>query len=153
MASPHKPTAVKQLQGTLNPTRANKAEPKASAIDLPAPPADLTPDEVEAWQELAKAVDPMRISTAADLVSFREMAETLGMIRALRKSLYASGPLVDSTGKMDRLRPEIGALSTQRQLLGKQLARWGMTPADRQRVSVLNDDANKDDALKKFRIV
>jgi hypothetical protein len=155
---PRKPTAHKRLAGTLRNDRQNHAEPRLQPIALPDPPADLTDLERAAWVELKELIDPMQIATAADVVAFRSMVEDAGMLAALRKSFIDSGSepvTVEETkaGAQLRMRPEVLSIPTYRKLMLLHFVRWGISPADRQRVSVLSDPtAKKQDPLGKYRV-
>jgi hypothetical protein len=154
---PRKPTAHKALAGTLRPSRANPAEPQLRAMPIPSPPRDLTKFERLAWRALKEIVDPMKVGTAADVFAFRSMVEDAGMLASLRKSFIDSGgqPVyVEETnaGPQLRMRPEVQAIPTYRKLLLLHMARWGIDPADRQKVMTLGDDGPKVDPLAKFRL-
>lgn len=153
---PRKPTAHKRLAGTLRPSRENPAEPRATPIELPDPPEDLTDLERAAWVELKALIDPMQIATAADVVAFRAMVEDAGMLATLRKSFVDAGsePVsVEETkaGAQLRMRPEVLSIPTYRKLMLLHFVRWGLSPADRQRVSALTDTKPKKDPLAKFQ--
>jgi hypothetical protein len=154
---PRKPTAQKALAGTLRGDRANPAEPQGQPIAIPEAPPDLTPFEAAAWADLKALVDPMKVATASDVFAFRAMVEDAGMLAALRKSFNDSGgdPVyVEDTkaGPQLRMRPEVQAIPTYRKLLFLHMARWGIDPADRSRVSALTEEKPKADKLAKFRL-
>src|SRR6185369_2073636 len=88
---PRKPTALKKLAGTARKDRENAQEPRLKPVPLPDPPEDLTKHERAAWLQLRELVDPMQITTAADLVAFRAMVEDAGMLATLRQSFIDSG--------------------------------------------------------------
>ena len=155
---PRKPTTLKKLAGTQRKDRLNTAEPRLAPISLPDPPAGLTPHERAAWAELKDLVDPMAIATAADVVAFRAMVETAGMLADLRKSYVEAGAepvIVEETkaGAQLRTRPEVLSIPTYQKLLMLHFARWGLAPADRQRVSALKPVVEQRDPLSKFRVV
>lgn len=144
---PRKPTQLKVLTGTARADRLNPREPKAAAVDIPPPPSGLTRDERESWLELKAVVDPMRVATAADVVAFREMVGTLGILRALRRSL-AKGKIAED----GLVRPEVSAIAVYTKLMHAHLARWGLTPADRARVAALEADKGAGSPLDQFRL-
>lgn len=130
---PPLPRAVKEARGTLERSRENPAEPDLDAIALPAPPADLTKRERETWLELAAAVDPMRVTTAADLVAFRLMVEAVARAHELA-----------------RARNVYAFVATQKLAL-THLAQWGLTPAMRRRVSSIGEaPSDEGDPLAEF---
>lgn len=154
---PPTPTAHKRLAGTLRGDRQNPGEPQVTAIDLPDAPADLTPDERAAWVELAHVINPMSIAAASDVFAFRQMVEDVAMLMSLRRSLIESGgrPVVIERSKGGvhlRTRPELAAIPVFRKLVLLHMSRWGLSPADRQRVSALQDESRENDSLSEFRI-
>lgn len=152
MPSPNPlPTALKALRGTLKPERINPNEPRLEVTKLGKPPSDLNPDEVTLWHELRDLVDPLKVTTKADVLAFRSMVECAAMIRSLRGSLAKAGTLLD-VGKMVRVRPEVGSISTYQKLLLVHFSRWGLTPSDRQRVSSLEDADEDEDPLSDFKV-
>ena len=150
-----KPTKLKELSGTNRKDRANPREPKLQPVPIGEPPEDLTEFEMAAWVELRVVVDPMTIATAADLTAFRQMVEDVGMLASLRKSFIDAGGLpvyseMTKTGEQLRMRPEVYSIPTYRKLVLLHFARWGLTPADRARVSTLSDDLPKTNPIAKF---
>ena len=155
---PRKPTAVKRLAGTARKGRENPAEPQLEPVALPGPPKDLTAHERAAWIELKALIDPMQIATAADVAAFRSMVEDAGMLAALRQSFIDAGaePVYSEdtkAGAQLRMRPEVLSIPTYKKLLLLHFARWGIDPADRQRVSFLKPETRSADPLAKFRVV
>lgn len=152
---PRKPTSAKALAGTLQKCRTNPAEPLSEPIDIPDPPVELTSHEQVMWLELRALVGPMRITAAADLYAFRSMVEDAAMLRALRDSLGANDPIYEAVSKFGsqlKARPEVAAIPVYRKLMFLHMARWGINPADRSRVSVLADTEPAEDPLKDFRV-
>lgn len=146
---PRKPTALKVLARTDHPGRINAAEPRLDPVSILEPIKGLSISERRAWVELAGLVNPTRVATAADLTAFRLMVEAVAMVADLRASLRkAKGQLVykefTKSGPQLRQRPEIVLIEKYQKLAMYHLARWGLTPADRSRVSSLAEDAGPD---------
>lgn len=148
-----KPTALKLLQGTLNTTRQNKAEPHGTP-GIPQPPDYLCPEELLIWHRFAAILDPMRIVNREDFASFELLVATYGEMVRLRNALRRDGYAMtyetanDKTHTvMLRARPEMQLLADVDRRLVTLLARFGLTPADRSRVSsmVENGTANPED--------
>lgn len=153
---PRKPRALKLVQGTDRPDRANARAPAASSVPLPPPPKTLSPRQKRAWKELAALIDPLRITSSADVVAFREMTRCLAMIDQADAELQASGgsltyETITESGVTFRKRPEIEIIATFEKLLDAKLARFGLTPAEREKVSRIGDDASHD-PLDEFAI-
>lgn len=151
---PPKPQALKALEGTLRKDRENRAAPAGEPLaDLPALP-DLTEREAAAWAELAAVVLPMRVMTAADLPAFRQMVTTLAVIEEARHAINTLGltfTVTTESGEVVRKRPEVEILGTFKKQLSVELSRFGLTPADRQRVSALGAES-EDDPLDEFAV-
>jgi hypothetical protein len=154
---PRKPTAAKKLAGTLRKDRANPDEPQGTPVAMPDAPADLNKFERAAWDELKRLVDPRQVAIAADVYAFRRMVEVCGMLAALRKSFADAKwkPVIAESTKAGvqlRIHPAVQAIPTYEKLAMLHLARWGLSPAERSKVSVLKDGAPKKDKLEKFRL-
>lgn len=111
-------------------------------------PRDLSPLEVECWRNLARIVDPTKVATNADLVAFRQMAITVAVIEQARKDLQEADSLTyevhTESGTVIRKRPEVEIMATFKKQLSAELSRFGLTPADREKVPVLADDVAQD---------
>jgi P27 family predicted phage terminase small subunit len=107
----------------------------------------LSEREHEAWRELAGVVGPLRTCTAADMPAFRQMVSTLAVVEEARAALRQHGlTFVVSTesGEVVRKRPEVEVLAAFKKQLSVELSRFGLTPADRERVSALGEDGPAD---------
>lgn len=153
---PRKPRALKLVQGTDRPDRANKRAPTPGPAPLPPPPKDLTTHEKRSWKQLAALVDPLRIAAAADVVAFREMVRCHGLITQAAAELRAAGGKLTyeaftEAGVSYRKRPELELIATFTKLLDGKLARFGLTPAEREKVTKIGDDA-AGDPLDEFAV-
>src|SRR5919107_1437982 len=88
MGNPRKPTALKELQGTFRPDRANPAEPRPDR-SVPFPPERLSDQAKAAWRELAEIADGLGVLTEGDPVALEAMAGALADLRDARASLDA----------------------------------------------------------------
>ena len=152
---PRKPAALKLVTGTLRADRKNVQMPATLPIDrIPAPPKNLDAYEKAAWLRLAKIVQPMKIATTEDMVAFQEMVTSLAVCDAAREDIRANGITVegftDRGAPISRKNPAVEVLATFKRLLAAELARFGLTPADRERVSQLTGDAGSEDPLDEF---
>jgi hypothetical protein len=141
MARPRKPTQLRILAGTLPASQAPKAEPKPP-FAAPHPPPYLSDDERLAWNRCAEAVSSIRICAAQDFAGFESLVCTFVEAQRLRASLREAGSstytTVSASGSaMLRPRPELSALAAVEARLLSWLTRFGLTPADRSRVSDL----------------
>jgi P27 family predicted phage terminase small subunit len=133
-----KPTALKLLEGTARPDRATPLEPKLAPKLLPCPDR-LTGEERQVWTELTDVLFQMGVVTVADPVALEDLAHTIVELRELRVSVKRDGYTYESeTEAGDRFirpNPAVKAMAdaSRRQLA--LLGRFGMTPADRAKVS------------------
>jgi len=153
---PRKPRALKLVQGTDRPDRANRNAPAPSSVPLPPPPKDLTAHEKRSWKHLAALIDPLRVAAAADVVAFREMVRCHGIIHQAWDELRKAGgeltyEVVTEAGLSIRKRPEMEIIATFQKLLDAKLGRFGLTPAEREKVSRAGDEA-AGDPLDEFAI-
>jgi hypothetical protein len=126
------PTKLKVLKGTAQPCRMNPNEPGVEFEPVPDhPPEDLTPDEVEVWHELRPLVDGMQVGTRIDVPAFRLLVEAVTLTR---------------TTKGDKTSEWVSAAKFAQ----TQMAKWGMSPADRSRVSVLPTREKAADPVAEF---
>ncbi|MCI0671929.1 MAG: P27 family phage terminase small subunit, partial [Myxococcaceae bacterium] len=153
---PRKPAALHVIHGTARKGRVNTRAPKAGGPlkHMPPPPKDLSQRERSAWVELAQVVGPLRTMTAADMPAFRQMAVTLAVVEEAREALNEHGLtfcVETESGTVIRKRPEVEVLSAFKKQLSVELSRFGLTPADRERVSVLGEDS-VGDPLDEFTV-
>lgn len=144
---PRKPDAVKALSGNARKDRTNPDAPKGDAIQIPPPPKHFTARERESWKRYAAIVGPMQIVTAADLRAFERLVEVDAVIAEaqarMRDDLDPEGRvrLIETTttrnGEWSRPRPELELIARFEKILLFHFSRFGLTPADRSRVSAL----------------
>ena len=114
MARQRKPTALHEIEGTLNTTRHRDRarEPKASG-SIGAPPNDWKAPGRSLWYELRKQVPP-GVATASDKAAFEILVRLIGHVRA----------------NPDNLTPAWAAQ------IRCMLAAFGLTPSSRATLSV-----------------
>ncbi|MDY6323259.1 MAG: phage terminase small subunit P27 family [Succinivibrio sp.] len=137
MARPRKPTAIKALQGTLQPCRTNKNEPvpelKISQID---PPEYLNPVAKKAWL-FAVSQMPEGMVTGLDFSVFALWADTYSKILELESAIQHQGLTVfDEKRGYDIPNPLLKAQNELKQVLRGYITELGFSPASRSKVSV-----------------
>lgn len=152
---PRKAESLKALEGTQREDRKNQNVSK-STILLPKPPENLNTWQRMAWVDLAALINPLRITTDADIIAFRQMAIALGIVEQARKALDDAGSLtyeIPMTAGGTRLvpRPEVEVMAKYQRILDMKLAQFGMTPADRERVAAAPAEV-ADDPLDEFAV-
>jgi P27 family predicted phage terminase small subunit len=156
---PKKPTHLKVVSGTYRPHREQDDEPQL-APDYPPPPDHLNDGAKAAWHQAASIAYGMGVLTGADTAALEALAGALGDLRAARaaleRPLTLSGEPGDDgqptqsvlaeggeryywtfgkSGPMRRARPELADISDADRRIASWVGRFGMTPADRGRVS------------------
>lgn len=131
------PTALKELRGTLRPSRENTAEPRLEAKRLPGPPKNAPDDEKVIWRKLKRQIDMLRVATAADETAFSILVDAVVLHLRTKADPNAT------VQQKDRARD--GA--------SRELSRWGLNPVDRARVIQLEAPADDTSPLSAFEPV
>jgi P27 family predicted phage terminase small subunit len=151
---PPTPAEMKRLVGTARKDRTNARAPAAAPLDaLPMPP-ELTEREQAAWEELGAVVGPMRVVTPSDLPAFRQLVRTWALCDEAWEDVKVAGQtytLVTESGAVKRKNPSVEILLAAKKQLASDLAQFGLTPAARQRVSVLGEET-EGDPLDEFAV-
>lgn len=127
MGRPRIPDAVKNLRGTLRKDRVNTRAPRLAVTKPPAPPREISATERQIWKRLARELPP-GVYTEADATAYRALVHAV---------MLAENPPdgVTASEKIHWTR-----------MAAYWLGRFGMTPSDRERVSVARahpgDDAD-----------
>jgi phage terminase small subunit len=125
--NPHKPHALKLLQGTDRPSRTNLNEPKPQ-VGAPDMPRSLTPAAKLYWKQIMPHLLSMGVVSVADGAAMIALTECYSELVTARLALSANAD------------PEIGfKLARQIDATDRRLKNWlnefGLTPASRHRVS------------------
>jgi P27 family predicted phage terminase small subunit len=145
---------MKELAGTQRKGRSNPREPRGAPAALPPPPKKASEKVRAAWKRLAAIVDPVRVATAQDVVAFGEMTRAYAIVLDAQQSLDDAGgsPVYECMtqfGVTLKARPEIGIIAQYEKIIAYWFSRFGLTPADRSRVSQLGGD-DAPDPLDEF---
>lgn len=144
MARPKKPTALKILQGTARPDRANPHEPEYAPLDLE-PPHYLTADERREYLRLCGMMRSAGVMTVADVDALVMYVRAWRRWRAAHDVLIEQGETHDTPGGL-RARPEVKIARDAQIELVRLMTEFGLTPASRAKVS---SAGKKDDTDKK----
>lgn len=144
MARPRKPTKSKALANTLQPCRTNRAEPHLP-ITRPLPPAHLSETARTAWAGFAPILERMQVLTEADAAALERLCEVYAETLTLQEIIKTEGRLYETTtrdgSKMIRSHPAVAMLADADRRLAMYLQKFGLSPADRSRVSASGPDA------------
>lgn len=148
MARPRTPTALKLVKGTARKDRTNKAEPKPRRV-IPSPPEHLSDRARTAWGAMSVILDRMGVLTEADAVALEDLCETYAELVEARQALRDRGQATyegggEKSGTIYRSYPEVAQVADASRRLMALLTKFGMTPADRSRVSAAGEDDTSD---------
>jgi P27 family predicted phage terminase small subunit len=163
-----KPTVIKLVTGNPGRYPLNKKEPKPEA-GCPEAPEWLSEKAKTAWPRVAQMLVDMGVLAVNDALGLEALCEAYAEVREARESLKKPITLTDAEGNsyevakggeltyvtvgkfgpMIRVRPEIAVISDADRRLRSLLSEFGMTPAARARVQVL-DDREEEDPLARF---
>jgi len=150
MGRPALPTSLKKLRGTLQPSRVHRGEPTPEIGAAPRP-AHLSKGASAFWDSMVQVLTEMRVLSTSDGHAVAALCETLADLAAARaalaKRVKAGSEVIAKAGArtytttsrtgavMIRTRPEVGMIADADRRLMAWLSRFGLSPADRSRVS------------------
>ncbi len=151
---PRKSVAQHKLEGTYRKHRHGKerTRPPTKATKLPPPPDYFTDLQRQIWRKLAAKLDPLAICAATDVESFTLMVQAYSICLQAHRALGDGLTYAVQTkrGRAKRARPEVGVLAQFQKITLYHFSRFGMTPADRDRVVPGNDGVLQNDPLHEF---
>lgn len=144
---PPKPTHLKALAGTLQPSRTNPNEPVPD-VALPTPPDWLSERARTYWQEIGDVLLHMKLVTVADGPAMQLLVESLAEWAEARQAVHRLGLVYEMETEggqtMRRPNPEVAQASDAMKRALRMLTEFGLTPASRGKVSALGGDDNSD---------
>ena len=147
MARPRKPTKLKLLKGTAQKCRMNPKEPKP-ARGIPSPPPHLSDRAKTAWGYVGGLLDRMGIVTEGDALGLEGLCQCYSELVEAREALRERGATTYESvngggGTMYRAYPEVALVADADRRFRGWLQAFGLTPADRSRVSASEkEDSN-----------
>lgn len=167
MARPRTPTQQKRTKGTDQRCRTNEREPTPPP-GLPPIPAHLSARARTAWSHVGAILQTMGVLTQSDPIALESLCEAYADLLAARAALArpivlrsiqdgvkheteiaAAGETtyvtIGKSGPMIRTRPEVAQIADADRRVAMWAAKFGLSPADRSRVS-----ANPPPATNRF---
>lgn len=145
MPTPRKPTHLKILEGDRE-DRINRDEPMPELTSL-VPPANLSERALGIWNRLAPDMESKGILTNWDVDAFAQACDCLAMYWEYRDLLEAHkndsdfGPYVAKGAAGGVIKHPYHQMMRDAQAMALQiLSRFGMTPADRSKLTVKGED-------------
>lgn len=143
MARNRTPTALKIVKGTDQPCRTNKAEPKPE-VGIPECPEHLPEAVKAAWPLIGGVLERMGVLTLSDALALEGLCSTYMELRTARASLQENGGgsltyecVTEGGAKMYRPHPEVAMIADLDRRYQSWLGKFGLTPADRSKVSAI----------------
>jgi P27 family predicted phage terminase small subunit len=135
---PPKPTAQLKLAGSWRASK-RKKEPKL-ADAAPQPPAWLSDEAKESWNELVAVLLPMRVLTPSDALSLAQLAEYLARWKRVTAAVNRFGEVFrmnGDDGKFSHFKrsPYVTQQIEYGLMLRRMMAEFGLTPAARSRLT------------------
>ncbi len=147
MARTPRPTRIKILNGEPNKNRINRNEPQPSER-MPACPIWLSIAAKRIWRHEAPALHKARLLTFVDGPAFANYC----LLRAMLKQAYEEldGSLTheytNKNGSTNEItKPQVTIIHTCTAQLISLSAKFGMTPADRSKITLDKDSGNEDE--------
>src|SRR5688572_25512608 len=130
-----KPTALKQIDGTLRRDRANHREPKPAPAENLEPPIPLDDHARKFWDYHAPKLSKLNLLTELDVYTLGLASEWWSIHRRAMDGLDSD--LVHTTeSNGECCRPELTAAKQALTNLTMLMARFGMDPISRSKISV-----------------
>jgi len=147
---PKKPTALKELTGTLEKSRTNPNEPRPD-VAVPDMPVWITDDPITSslYEQVTQYVVDMRVGTRADGVALALLADQLAMYLELRQQVRDEGAVIEVEGSQGQIKkqpnPALQPMNSAFANIHKMLREYGLTAASRSAV-----DAQPEKELNSF---
>ncbi len=151
MGRHRKPIEQLKQNGTYKPSRHAGPEPETA---VPVMPADLAGAAAEFWQAASPVLTEMGVYTEADAFALRLLCESYGYYREACDMLEADGHYVELTNKNGSKYIAEHPAGKVRARHWKQvvdmLRRFGMTPSDRNGLSIRKPDNSGESELERI---
>jgi len=153
---PRKPRQAKIIQGNFRKDRNPGNEPSPPVLLMaPKPPAGMNRWARRLWKELVLELMEQQLITSIDLATLELCCDAYGMYREAKDAVFH--PRDPITGKRIRRSlaqylfgqnsqtiPELTAMKAGWQLYKTYMAEFGLSPASRNRISVLEPKSGTD---------
>lgn len=143
-----KPPELKLLEGNRGGRPINLDQIFRPEVGQPPLPAKISREGRKAWKRLVPELMRYNLLSAVDADALEELCETIGMVKTLRQSINARQEMLRTKGDdpakaIEGATPNgmivqsvsYQALNREREKLRSMLAEFGLTPAQRARVT------------------
>jgi P27 family predicted phage terminase small subunit len=143
-----KPTALKILHGTDQPSRMNPNEPKPSSDKVKMPDC-LSPEAQECWEQVAQHLSDAGVLTNLDIHALTLYCEAYARWKTANDMVVRYGTVIKTKNGNAVQSPYLAIANKGFDQLTKMMSEFGMTPSSRTRVSVA-DAVSSSDPLEEF---
>ena len=126
-----KPDHLKMVQGTIRKDRSNPNAPELE-VSIPKPSVSLPKEAKEEYTKLSLLLNHMRVLTEADQGELENLAIARAQIMHLSKRLV-------KTSELQEFRKVQIAINDAIRISAALSIRFGLSPADRSRVSIVQE--------------
>ena len=147
---PPKPTRLRVLEGNPGRRPLNEFEPQpAPRKRVPAAPKELGEQAKKEWRRLAKQLVRQGILTDLDMTAFTAYCQCYQRWYDASRQLDSTGLFIKAPNGMIMQNPLLPIINKAVDQMLKFMARFGLTPSDRSRLSVVPPD-DELDALEEW---
>lgn len=147
----HKPTAVKRLQGTYRPDRANPREPSIQALEtLPRCPAHLIGEARRTWGTMGRQLINMGILSHADLPALEAYCTIYARWKDAQAKLDEFGVVMKGPDGWFKQSPYLAIVDNCLKHMRSFMGEFGITPSSRGRVSTIQDAVKEVDPFEEL---
>lgn len=152
---PRKPTALKELQGTLRSDRVNTNEPKMP-VSLPDRPEWIDDDLLTAqlFDQITKYMALMQVSTQVDGIALSMLADQLALYLRLRRTLLEEGELITAVNvngdPVIKPHPAISPFNQAYANITRMLREYGLTASSRSNINARTDGETSINTFEDF---
>jgi P27 family predicted phage terminase small subunit len=130
-----KPTALKILQGTAQPCRINKKEPKPK-VSIPSCPPHLCAEGKKEWKRITKELARLKLITHIDRAALSGYCTGWAKYVEASVAIQKTGYLVKSKNGIPYINPLVTVQNKALEQMKGFLTEFGMTPSSRSRISI-----------------
>lgn len=138
-----KPTALKLLQGTAQPCRMNKNEPKPKS-DAVKMPVGLSVEAKKCWKQVSKHLKDAGVLTNLDIHALSLYCEAFARWNDANNKLKKYGTVIKAPSGFPVQSPYLAIANKAFDQMRVMLVEFGMTPSSRTKVSVAESSPSSD---------
>ncbi|MBD2705597.1 phage terminase small subunit P27 family [Spirosoma sp. BT702] len=144
---PRKPTVIKQLQGTAQPSRILQNEVKPQAVTMPTPPDWLSDYAKDEWYTQTLEMESLGILSVMDLSMLAMYCQQVGIFRQAQEEMKDEELVVTTPNGALQPNPLLGIANKASDSALKIASQFGFTPSARTRIGA-NPTQKEEDPLE-----